>query len=115
MAKASRSRKTKSRPVEAPNPLLERLKEVASAIGLDVREERLHREAGYTVRSGLCRIGEQSLVLLDRNAATDERIEVLCTVLADRDLDAVFIEPDLRRRIGGRALAADGEVPAEAG
>ena len=100
---AKRSRKSASR-VEPPSPLLERLKEIASASGLDVREERLHREAGYSVRSGICRVSDQEVLLLDKNTTNAERIEAICSLLSARDLDGVFIEPDLRRAIGGRAL-----------
>ena len=108
MAKSSRPRRT-VRPVEEPSPLLERLKEIAAASGLEVREERLYREVGYSVHSGVCRVGDQEVLLLDKNATTPERIESMCAVLSDRDLDAVFIEPELRRTIGGRALLLDGD------
>lgn len=112
---AKRSRKT-ARMVEEKSPLLDRLKQIATASGLEVREERLLREAGYSVRSGVCRVSDQELLLLDKNATAAERIEVLCSLLSGRDLDSVFIEPDLRRAIGGRALAQDDDaaIPAEA-
>lgn len=109
---AKRSKKT-ARTVEEPSPLLERLKEIAAASGLDVREERLLREAGYSVRSGVCRVDDQEVLLLDKNATPGERIEAICGVLQGRDLDEVFIEPELRRAIGGRALPLqDDEGPA---
>jgi len=109
---AKRSKKT-ARTVEEPSPLLERLKEIAAASGLEVREERLLREVGYSVRSGVCRVSDQEVLLLDRNATPAERIEALCALLQGRDLDAVFIEPELRRAIGGRALPPqDDEGPA---
>ncbi len=109
---AKRSKK-QSRPVEETNPLLERLKEIASASGLEVREERLLREVGYSVRSGVCRVVDQEVLLLDKNASQAERIEAVCGVLAGRDLDSVFIDPDLRRTIGGNALLSqDDEGPA---
>jgi hypothetical protein len=103
---SKRSRKT-ARTVDEPSPLLERLKEIAAASGLEVREERLLREVGYSVKSGVCRVSDQEVLLLDRNVSPAERIEALCSLLADRDLDAVFIEPELRRTIGGRALPQD--------
>jgi hypothetical protein len=109
---AKRSKKH-SRPAEEPSPLLERLKEVAAQSGLEVREERLLREVGYSVRSGVCRVSDQEVLLLDKNASPAERIEAVCGVLAGRDLEAVFIEPDLRRTIGGNALLSqDDEGPA---
>jgi hypothetical protein len=100
---AKRTRKS-ARPADEPSPLLERLKEIAVASGLEVREERLLREVGYSVRSGVCKVSDQEVLLLDRNATPAERIEVLCSLLAERDLDSVFIEPELRRTIGGRAM-----------
>lgn len=109
---AKRSRKA-ARTVEEPSPLLERLKEIAAASGLEVREERLLREAGYSVRSGVCRVSDQEVLLLDRNTANADRIEAICGILSGRDLDSVFIEPELRRVIGGRALASqDDDGPA---
>jgi len=101
---SKRSRKTKAQ-AEENSPLLERLKEIAAASGLEVREERLLREVGYSVKSGVCRVSEQEVLLLDRNASAAERVEVLCALLSERDLDGVFIEPELRRTIGGRAAA----------
>lgn len=106
MAKRARkSSRATARVVEEKSPLLDRLKEIATASGLEVREERLLREAGYSVRSGVCRLSDQELLLLDKNATPAERIDVLCSLLSARDLDSVFIEPDLRRAIGGRALS----------
>lgn len=107
---AKRTKKA-ARPVEEPSPLLDRLKEIAAASGLEVREERLHREVGYSVRSGVCRLEDHEILLLDRNATNAERIEAVCNVLSDRDLDSIFIEPEIRRAIGGRAATARDEAP----
>lgn len=106
MAKSKASRKAAPESPE-DHPLLERLKEIAAASGLEVREERLHREVGYQVRSGLCRVEGREVLLLDKNATAGERVEVLLAVLAGRDLGGVFIEPELRTRIGGQALAGE--------
>jgi len=110
MAKSSRSRRTAKQQADETNPLLERLKEIAAASGLEVREERLYREVGYSVHSGVCRVGEQEVLLLDKNSVTAERIDALCAILSERNLDSLFIEPELRRKIGGKALTADDGV-----
>lgn len=110
---AKRAKKT-ARPVEEPSPLLERLKEIAAASGLEVREERLHREVGYSVRSGVCRLEDHEILLLDRNATNADRIEAICNVLSDRDLESIFIEPELRRAIGGRAATVPEDARADA-
>jgi hypothetical protein len=98
-------RKAKS-PREDPGAqlLLQRLKELAEKSGVTVREERLVREVGYHVHSGACRLHGQDVLLLDTGASLTERIEALLDFLAGRDLDGVFVEPDLRRMIHGRPV-----------
>jgi hypothetical protein len=113
MRKASRARRPRKSPPEEKNPRLERLKEIAGSIGLEVREERLKREVGYSVRGGLCRVEDREMVLLDKLADPHSRIEILCNVLAERDLATVFVEPELRRLIGGRALERSEDWPDE--
>jgi hypothetical protein len=83
--------------------LLDQLKEIAGNIGTEVREEKLVREVGYSVRSGPCRLHGRPVVLLDSNAELGERIEALLEFLAECDLDAVYIEPEIRELIGARA------------
>ena len=95
---------------EAVVELLERLKAVAQQAGVEVREERLLREVGYSVRSGLCRINDKDVVLLDKNVAASERVDVLTTVLSTLDLDALYIEPELRERIFGPGSGDNGQA-----
>ena len=57
--------------------LCEELKELATRLGLRVREEILLREVGYRVRSGLCRVRGEDVLFLDRNLSPGERLEVL--------------------------------------
>jgi len=63
--------------------MVEELMRVAREIGFDVREEELLRDVGYRPRSGVCRVGAQDVILLDRKLSGPERIEVLCTALAE--------------------------------
>lgn len=109
MAKLARAprKKTKKKAPEQPHPTLERLKEIAGQVGLEVREERLTREVGHSVRGGLCRVDDLEVVLLDKNVEQAQRIETLAGVLSDRDLESLYIEPELRRLIGGRAVVTD--------
>jgi hypothetical protein len=84
--------------------LLDQLKELASGIGADVREERLVREVGYSVRSGPCLLNGQKIVLLDTNAELTDRIEAMLDYLAGCDLDQLYMEPELRELIATRVL-----------
>jgi hypothetical protein len=54
----------------------------ARAMNLEVRTEKLLREAGYRVRSGRCRVKDQELIVIDRNASIAEQIEFLTEALA---------------------------------
>ncbi len=95
--------KAKPKTHAAVEAMLEELKGAARALGFDVREEELLREVGYRARSGACRVGEARVILLDRRASSDDRIDALCAALAAEDLERVFLSPALRARVGGRA------------
>jgi hypothetical protein len=83
--------------------MLEELKSAARVLGFEVREEELLREVGYRARSGACRVGATRVILLDRRASGEDRVEALCGALAGQDLERVFLSPALRARLGGRA------------
>jgi len=56
----------------------------ASAMKLQVRKEKLLREAGYRVHSGRCRLNGQDLIIIDRDAPIGDQIEFLAGELAER-------------------------------
>ena len=85
--------------------MVEELKRVARELGFEVREEELLRELGYRPRSGVCRVGERQVILLDRRLSAAEHVEVLCSALAGHDLERVFLSPALRARLAPDASA----------
>jgi hypothetical protein len=91
----------------AAERMVEELKDAAKALGLEVREEELLREIGYRARSGMCRVGERTVVLLDRNLSADDRLDVLCAALEGRDLEQLFLSPAARARLGTALRAAE--------
>jgi hypothetical protein len=91
--------------------MLEELRRAASELGLEVREEEILREVGYRARSGVCRVGDRTVVVLDRRLSGRERIDILCGALAGRDFERVFLSPALRARLA----AAGGSSPASGG
>ena len=80
--------------------ILEELKELASRLGLQVREERLLREVGYRVNSGICRVRDSHILFVDRDLPPASRLEVLLDELSRRDLRDVYVSPELRRILG---------------
>ncbi len=61
---------------------LQELIAAAKAMNLDVRTEKLLRDAGYRARSGRCRVNGQELILIDREVSIAEQIEFLAAELA---------------------------------
>lgn len=90
--------------------MVDELTRVARELGFDVREEELLRDAGYRPRSGVCRVGQRDVILMDRKLSGPERVEVLCSALVDRDLEQIFLSPALRALIGGRKPAVMAEA-----
>jgi len=61
---------------------LQELIAAARAMNLEVRTEKLLREAGYRAHSGRCRVKDQELIVIDRDASIAEQIEFLSAELA---------------------------------
>jgi len=64
--------------------LLEELIAKAKQRNIEVRTERLLREVGYHARSGRCRLKEQELIILDRDAPVRDQVEFLAEVLSEQ-------------------------------
>lgn len=91
------SKSKASNPSAGELALLEELKQVAVALGFEVRQERLLREVGYRVRSGACRVRDSHLILLDKDLPTAAQIDLLVDELAGEPLDQVYLSPAARR------------------
>jgi len=76
--------------------LFKELLALAETQGLQVRKEKLLREVGYHARSGSCRLREQNLVILDRDAPLRDQVEFLATELSER-VSSEAIPPELQK------------------
>ncbi|HEY7220066.1 MAG TPA: hypothetical protein VH985_16895 [Candidatus Binatia bacterium] len=56
----------------------------AKRMNIQVRTEKLLREAGYRARSGGCRVRGQDIIVIDRDARISDQIEFLAGELAAR-------------------------------
>ena len=81
--------------------LVGELRHVAESIGIRVRRERLKREVGYSVRSGLCRVQGEEVLLLESELSADIQLDLLVGVLSGRDLSLVPLTADTRRLLAG--------------
>src|SRR5450631_1218214 len=65
--------------------VLDELIEAAERVGLKVRREKLMREVGYRARGGHCRFRGEDLVIIDRDQAPHEQLEIVADALQGRD------------------------------
>ncbi|MBV8054133.1 MAG: hypothetical protein JOZ29_16925 [Deltaproteobacteria bacterium] len=79
--------------------LADELSEAAKQLGLEVRREKILREVGYRARGGACRFRERNLIILDRETAPAEQVEILAEVLRGHNLEALYLSPAARRLI----------------
>jgi hypothetical protein len=79
--------------------LAEELTEAARRLGLEVRREKILREVGYRVRGGACRFRDRNLIILDRELAPAEQVEILAEALRGRDVDGLYLSPAARRML----------------
>ena len=93
--------------------LCEELKELASRLGVQVREEvrRIDvvgggRVGAWRVRSGGCRLHGEDVIFLDRHLPPADRVQVLVDQLAGRDLETHYLTPALRRLLERRSGGA---------
>jgi len=86
--------------------LVDELSEAARRLGLEVRREKILREIGYRARGGACRFRDRNLIILDREMAPAEQVEVLAEALRGHDLEALYLSPAARRMV---------EAPSEPG
>ncbi|MDG2307929.1 MAG: hypothetical protein P8R42_25405 [Candidatus Binatia bacterium] len=81
--------------------LIAELRTAAESIGIRVRRERLLREVGYHVRSGLCRVDDQEILLVESELAPDIQVDLLLGALSGRDLSGVPLSEEVLVMIRG--------------
>ena len=69
----------------------------AKRMNIEVRTEKLLREAGYRAHSGRCRIKGQDVILIDRDAPIADQIELLGNELAQRQKQIVETSESARQ------------------
>jgi hypothetical protein len=75
--------------------LLHYLEEVASAIGLDIRYERLEGEAS-AFPGGLCRIRTKTVLILNSQGTPRKKGMAIARALRRFDLSRVYVRPAVR-------------------
>ena len=75
------------------NTLLKELEELAEKLNIKVRYEKTN------ARGGLCRKGDQFMILIDRSADVHYKTSVIAEAVKKFDLGDIFISPKVREVI----------------
>jgi len=90
--------------------MLEELEQVAEALKIKVIYERLTPEASP---GGLCKVGGEYRVLIDRHVPLLERLSVLLSAVSRFPTEEIFLSPELRTAVirrAGELLAAQSDT-----
>jgi len=80
--------------------MLEELEQAAETLEIKVVYERLSPEASP---GGLCRVGGEYRVIIDRHTPVPDRIGVLLAAIARFPTDEIFLSPKVRAAVESRA------------
>jgi hypothetical protein len=75
--------------------MFEQLEGLAKALDIEVRLETVRKEARFNP-GGLCRIKGAPVIIINRKANLDQKIEVLGAAIKRFDLSGVYLRPGLR-------------------
>ena len=101
-------------PARHAETIYQELMAIAESLLVEVREENLLREVGYHVRSGGCVLKGKALILLDRQVPLAERLDALMEEIGRRELEGVYISPELRQMLERIRKRSGQTEPAEA-
>jgi hypothetical protein len=78
-----------------PEQIYQGLKDFADRLGIVVSEQKLSTE-NLKVKSGLCKIRGQFVMILDKQLSISKKNEILARCLSDIPYDDIFVIPVVR-------------------
>jgi hypothetical protein len=75
------------------NLILQELEQLADRLGWQIRYEKGDFDNGY------CRIDDNRLIIIQKNTSTTERVNYISQVLAQENLEGIFLLPQVRKII----------------
>jgi hypothetical protein len=78
-----------------PEQIYQELKVIADRLGIVVSEQKLSTES-LKVKSGICKIKGQFVIILDKQLSIYKKSTILAICLNDMPLDAIFVIPAVR-------------------
>jgi hypothetical protein len=71
------------------------LVELAHKFSIEVVEQNF-KVTGLPVNSGICKVGQQIKIVLDKHKTIEEKIDIVVDCLREYDTESVYIVPALR-------------------
>jgi hypothetical protein len=78
-----------------PEQIYQELKDLAEKLDIHISEQNF-RTAGIAVKSGLCKVKGQSMLIMDKHKSIRKKINILASHLAQIPHENVFIVPAIR-------------------
>lgn len=75
--------------------LYQHLTELAEKLSISVSEQNLS-QSGVVVQSGLCKVEDEHIYVMDKRLTAKRKIDLLADCLADFDLENIYLVPALR-------------------
>lgn len=80
----------------SPTQLYQHLNDLAVKFDIAVLEQNL-RVTGVNAKSGLCKIKEKNVFIMDKHLKINDKIEVLAGCLKNLPLDDIYVMPAIRK------------------
>lgn len=93
-----------------PEQITDALEQAAVQVGVRVRYETMTGDSAGA--GGLCKIRGEWTVIIDRKATPSDRAAMLVEALAQFDMDAIFLPPEIRQALVKRRAAAQAALAA---
>jgi hypothetical protein len=78
-----------------PEQIYQELKDLAEKLEITISEQNL-RTAGIRVKSGLCKVREKQLFVMDKHKSVHQKIRILASQLAKMPHDDIYLVPAVR-------------------
>jgi hypothetical protein len=92
----------KKNKVEDEN-LLGHLEDLANSLNIEVRYEQLKKEGAF-FPGGLCKVKGEDIIIINSNAAIEDKIVTLSKALSTFDLSQIYIRPALREFLSNHSF-----------
>ncbi len=74
------------------------IKDLAEKLGIMVSEHNF-KITGIHVESGLCKIRNQKFLIIDKHKPVIEKLQILSSVIATRNLENIYVVPAVRQHL----------------